>query len=66
MKMIVLSMLRQAFCISTIFNTLKIKPSHQFDFLLILAIEVSTLDLEINLEKMQNMHAYYMYYNVLL
>ena len=41
--MIVLSTLRQAFCISTIFDTLTIKPSHQFDFLLLLAIEVLRL-----------------------
>ena len=64
--MIVLSMLRQAFCISTIFDTMKIKLSHEFNFSLLFGIKVSTLDLEINLEKMQNMHAYYMYYNMLL
>ena len=66
MKMIVLSMLRQAFCISTIFDTMKIKLSHEFNFSLLFGIKVSTLDLEINLEKMQNMHAYYMNYNIML
>ena len=62
MKMIVLSMLRQAFCISTIFDTMKIKLSHDFNFSLLFGIKVSTLDIIMNLEKMQKMHAYYMYY----
>ena len=38
--MIVLSMLRQAFCISTIFDTMKIKLSHEFNFSLLFGIKV--------------------------